>query len=231
MKKLGLLVLSFLFTSLFMVDVNATSVVVDPNENIKMPYNLFVDSTNYITFDSSLSGATKSYQIVDVSGNTEIVSYIDGSIMPLLNSLHDAEVEFGKYEAGTTESTNANNNIEFVKSSIDDSVKSDNFKTLVPDYNDVNWLSLSENVIPTNNIKKDGYYIVWVKADNAGATTYEYHAYKALNSNYYSNSNSNTNNEVENPDTGIEHTLLFITVGALVLVGSGLVVNRNKESY
>ena len=55
--------------------------------------------------------------------------------------------------------------------------------------------------------------------------------YKALNSNYYSNSNSNANNDVENPDTGIEHTLLFITVGALVLVGSVLVVNRNKESY
>ena len=192
MKKLGILVLSFLFTSLFMIDVNATSVVVDSNESIKMPYNLFVDGTNYIDF-VNMDGATKSYQIVDVSGNTEIVSYIDGSIMPLLNSLHDAEVEFGKYEAGTTESTNANNNIEFVKSSIDDSVKSDNFKTLVPDYNDANWLTLTEKVIPINNITKEVYYIVWVKAENAGVTTYEYHAYKALNSNYYSNSNSNAN--------------------------------------
>lgn len=230
MKKMGILVLSFLFTSLFMVDVNATTVVVDPSDIINMPYDLFINSTNYITFDSSLSGATKSYQIIDVSNNTDIVNGINTSIEHL-KSLHQWEEKFNEYEAGTTESDGANSNILYNKSSIDTLFKSDNFKTLVPDYNDTDWLTLTENVIPTDNIKKDGYYIVWVKADNAGATTYEYHAYKAFNSNYYSNSNSNTNNEVENPDTGIEHTLLFITVGALVLVGSGLVVNRNKESY
>ena len=195
-----------------------------------MPYNLFIDNTNYIDF-VNIDGATKSYQIVDVSENLEIVDYIDNSIMPLLNNLYDAEVEFGKYEAGTNESTNANNNIEFIKGEIDSKVKSDNFKTLVEDYNDSNWLLLTENIIPTNNVEKNKYYIVWVKTVNNNTTTYEYCAYKAIDSNYYSNSSSNTKTEVENPDTGIEHTILFVTVGALILIGSGLVVNRNKESF
>jgi len=230
MKKLGILVLSFLFTGLFMVDVNATQVVTDPNNDIKMPYNLFADGMNYIDFGSYSSG-TMSYQLVDVSSNTGIVNYIDNNIMPLLHNLNDAEIEFGKYEAGTNESINANSNIEFIKGEIDAAVKSDNLKILVEDYNEANWLTLTENLIPTNNITKDGYYIVWIKVENGGTSIYEYHAYKAINSNYYSNSNSNSSNEVENPDTGIEHTLLFITVGALVLLGSGLVVNRNKESY
>lgn len=227
MKKLGILVLSFLFTTLFMVDVNATTVVVDPSDKIDMPYNLFVDQTNYITFDSSLSGTTKSYQIIDVSNNSDIINYIDNNIMSLLATLNQKEEEFSKYESGTTESINLNNDITLIKETIYTDIKNDNFKTLVNDPVETGWLTLTENVIPTNSITKDGYYIVWVKAENAGATTYEYHAYKALNS----NSNFNTNNEVENPDTGIEHTLLFITVGALILVGSGLVVNRNKESY
>ena len=175
MKKLGILVLSFLFINLFIVDVNATQVVSDVNNNVRMPYNLFVDDTNYIDF-VNMDSATKSYQIVDVSNNTELVNYIDNNIMPLLNSLYDAEIEFGKYEAGTNESTNPNNNIEFIKGEIDLKVKSDNFKTLVEDFDDANWLSLTENVIPTNNITKDGYYVVWIKVENAGATTYEYHA-------------------------------------------------------
>ncbi|MBE6140158.1 MAG: LPXTG cell wall anchor domain-containing protein [Firmicutes bacterium] len=230
MKKLGILVLSFLFTSLFMVDVNATQVVTDPSNNIKMPYNLFVDSTNYVIFEN-MNGATMSYQIVDVSNNSEIVNYIDKELMPLLRNLDMVEEEFGKHEANTNESNNALADMNYIKEEIDSAVKSDNLKTLISDYNDSTWLSLTENIIPTANITKNKYYIVWIKTENGGVTTHEYHAYKAIDTNYYSNSNSNTTPEVENPETGIEHTILFVIVGTLILVGSGLVIDRNKESY
>ena len=227
MKKLVMLVLSFIFSFCFISNVCATEVVVDPNNDIEMPYKLLVDDTNYISFKNDI-GATKYYQIVDVSNNTEIVNYIDENIVGKLNNLAEKEIEFSKYESGTNESINLNNDIQFVKESIDEAVKSEKLKTLINDYDESAWLSLTENIIPTDNIVKNKYYIVWVKVQNNSAVTYEYFAYKALDNDYYK---SVTAEEVENPDTGIEHTILFITVGALILVGTGLVINKNKESY
>ncbi len=227
MKKIGMLFLSFIFSVCFMSGVNATEVVVDPSNEIEMPYNLFVDDTNYINFKND-SGVTKYYQIVDVSNNTEIVKYINDNILTKLVLLAEKENEFSKYESGTTESENLNNDIKIVKTSIDEAVKSESLKTLIDNYDENNWVTLSENVIPTDNVVKNKYYIVWVKTQNASAVTYDYYAYKAVSKDYYKN---NTTSEVENPDTGIEHTALIVTVGALILVGSYLVINKNKESY
>lgn len=227
MKKMGFFVFSILLVFCCVGNVNATEVVTDPSNNIEMPYNLFVDKTNYINFKNADS-ATKSYQIINVTNNKELVNKINTDIIPELETLYENEVEFGKYEAGTTESNNINSNIQLIKATIDEKVKRDDIKTLVDNYNDANWVTLSENTIPTTGVEKNNYYVVWVKVQNNNDTTYDYHVYKAMDSNYYSN---NADTKVENPDTGIEHTLLFVGVGALLIIGSSLVINKNKESY
>lgn len=229
MKKIIYLMFSFAFTLLFVVNVNATTVVVDPNNNIKLPYNLFVDTDNYITFNN-LDAATKFYQIVDVSDNEEITKYINNNILDKQRNLYDAEQEFSKYELGTNEYKNASDSINLVKSNIDDANKSENLKTLISDYDDNNWITLTGNIIPMTNVSANKYYIIWIKTDDGTTKTYDYAAYKAINSNYFGNTTA-TKTDVTNPDTGIEHTILFLTVGALVVIGSSLVVSKNKESY
>ena len=52
-------------------------------------------------------------------------------------------------------------------------------------------------------------------------------AYKILNS----GDTNIVNNGVENPETGIGHTLLYVGVALSVVLGSALVINKNKESY
>ena len=74
---------------------------------------------------------------------------------------------------------------------------------------------------------KKANYIVWIKAVKDSTTVYNYGAYKILNS-----GDANiVNNGVENPETGIGHTLLYVGVALSVVLGSALVINKNKESY
>lgn len=231
MKKLGILALSFLFSNFFMVGVSAITINTDTENKIDMPYNLYLDKTNYIDF-KDMAGATKFYQIVDVTENKEITDYIDEYILSAQYLLYQEEEKFNNLENGSLEAEHINSNMLIIKGSISDNVKNENFKTLInDDPNETKWIPLTENIIPIDDITKNRYYIVWIKAVNNGTPIYEYHAYKAINSDYFSKSSSNSTTEVENPDTGIEHTILFVTVSTLILVGSGLVVNRNKESY
>ena len=129
MKKMLFMTLAFVFTfCLGLSKVYATEISVDDGNKIAMPVLLYNDSDEQLTL-KGLDGATLYYQIVDVSNNTEIVNYIDENIVGKLNNLAEKEIEFSKYESGTNESINLNNDIQFVKESIDEAVKSEKLKT------------------------------------------------------------------------------------------------------
>ncbi len=236
MKKKFIMIFSVILVLFFsIVDVKATNQVIDTGNNIQMPYNLYTDANNSYEI-TGLSTHSDFYQIVDVSSNTEIVNKID-NIMTMLNQLDVAEKDLTKLTSGTNEYTNKVAEISSIKSAIDGSVTDSNLKTLVADFTEANWVSISNgsSVIPTTNVTEGNYYIVWLKVVSATTTIYEYHPYKAIKTSYYSSntvtSSNNSTTSTTNPDTGIENTLLYVGVGVALLIGSALVVSKNKEVY
>ncbi len=96
-----------------------------------------------------------------------------------------------------------------------------NLKTNINDYGET-WTTLSENSIPSSAIESNKYYVLWIKA--AGTTTvYDFDGYSTMT--------ASTTNKTSNPDTGILDTALYVGVGALIIVGSALVIKKNKEMY
>lgn len=226
LKVLGitLALCSFCFT------VKATTVSVDNNNKINMPYYLYVNADNFIEFNG-LDGSSNVYQIVEVTNNLELVNKID-SIDEEVRTLAGLEEDLKNYTSGTNEYTNQLSVIEYAKENINNEIKGTNFKTLVPDYNDANWLALNTNVIPTATLEENHYYIIWIKsATGTSQPVYQYHPYKAVKTGNYAVENETKTEEIENPETGIETTLLY--VGAIIAIagGSYLVFKKNQESY
>ena len=219
---------AFVFTfCLGLSKVYATEISVDDGNKIAMPVLLYNDSDEQLTL-KGLDGATLYYQIVDVTNEEEIRSQIDEYVVNSYKGLFEAnETLKNTSQDNSTEYANNKTNVIFYETEILSGMKKANLKTVIKDYNDASWQTLSNNIIPKDNLVKGNYYIVWIKAVKDSTTVYNYGAYKILNS-----GDANiVNSEVENPETGIGHTLLYVGVALSVVLGSALVINKNKESY
>lgn len=228
MKKMLFMTFAFVFTfCLGLSKVYATEISVDDRNKIAMPVLLYNDSDEQLTL-KGLDGATLYYQIVDVTNEEEIRSQIDEYVVNSYKGLFEAnETLKNTSQDNSTEYANNKTNVIFYETEILSGMKKANLKTVIKDYNDASWQTLSNNIIPKDNLVKGNYYIVWIKAVKDSTTVYNYGAYKILNS-----GDANiVNNEVENPETGIGHTLLYVGVALSVVLGSALVINKNKESY
>ena len=199
----------------------------DDGNKIAMPVLLYNDSDEQLTL-KGLDGATLYYQIVDVTNEEEIRSQIDEYVVNSYEGLFEAnETLKNTSQDNSTEYANNKTNVIFYETEILSGMKKANLKTVIKDYNDASWQTLSNNIIPKDNLVKGNYYIVWIKAVKDSTTVYNYGAYKILNS----GDTNIVNNGVENPETGIGHTLLYVGVALSVVLGSALVINKNKESY
>ena len=228
MKKMLFMTFAFVFTFCFgLSKVYATEISVDDGNKIAMPVLLYNDSDEQLTL-KGLDGATLYYQIVDVTNEEEIRRQIDEYVVNSYKGLFEAnETLKNTSQDNSTEYANNKTNVIFYETEILSGMKKANLKTVIKDYNDASWQTLSNNIIPKDNLVKGNYYIVWIKAVKDSTTVYNYGAYKILNS----GDTNIVNNEVENPETGIGHTLLYVGVALSVVLGSALVINKNKESY
>lgn len=228
MKKKLFMTLAFVFTfCLGLSKVYATEISVDDGNKIAMPVLLYNDSDEQLTL-KGLDGATLYYQIVDVTNEEEIRRQIDEYVVNSYEGLFEANKTLkNTSQDNSTEYANNKTNVIFYETEILSGMKKANLKTVIKDYNDASWQTLSNNIIPKDNLVKGNYYIVWIKAVKDSTTVYNYGAYKILNS----GDTNIVNNGVENPETGIGHTLLYVGVALSVVLGSALVINKNKESY
>lgn len=205
--------------------VGATNITIDPNNNIEMPNYLYSDKANNFTI-SGLTTYESAYQIKDVSDEATLIDKID----TLMTLEYQRAVASEKYTAATTneEKANEERNIETIDSNL--TTVKNQIKTLVDDYEDTatSWTVATNNAIPNTNITKNKYYVVWIKATAGENSSYEYGAYKAIAT---GEETAIGGNSVSNPATGIETTVLYVGVALLIIIGSSLVMNKNKEKY
>lgn len=231
MKKIIFVSLCMLFFFGFnLINVrafNQTTYPIDSGNKIVFSSDLLVGETNGFTLSGFTTNAVISFQQQDVSNVSTTVAKID-EIYQVLKQLHAAEKERASLATGTEEANNKDAIIITYKSTINEMVYSDNnLKTAIDDPTGSAWTTLTSQVIPTTNMIENNYYIVWLKVVDGSTTTYKYYPYKYVSSSYYTSDTST----VDNPDTGIETTLLYLAVGTAIIIGSTLVIKKNKESY
>lgn len=208
MKKIYSLVLGLFLVALVFVyktgTVNATTLANDTADNIKFPVQYLISSKVTI---SNLSNYNTYYQVMTVE-NTSLATAID--------NYFKTQIELNKIS-----NTTSTEYLE-VKSQLD--AYYNEVKSLVPDFNANDWAtSVNENIYDNTVVTNTttGRYIVWVKVTTADNTLYDF--------NFYSFNNYGTS--VNNPETGFETTILYLSVAALVIIGSVLIMNKNKERY
>ncbi len=224
MKKLKILIISFILCMVFgITNVSATTVTIDPNNYITMPNYLFSDKDTQFTI-SGITTYQSYYQIQDVSSNTSLVAKIDALITAQVQYKQSSDL----YASSTDETIKAQaaasmNTIEANINTLKDQIKElvDNY-----DSSESAWTTATNNIIPSTNITNKLYYIVWVKVTNEGNSYYEYYPYKAI----LDGEEANIEKTI-NPATGISTDILYIGVGLLIVIGSYLVINKNKERY
>ena len=200
MKKTLISLSCFILSlGIFIIGANATTIATDASNNITTPSKLSVSENSGFTVTGIDGTLVNSYQLVDVTSDS---------------SIKDAIVSYLDLKADSTATTSA---LDAAKA---------NLKTNIADYNDANWQALSENVIPSNAIESNKYYVLWLKVSNGTTTIYDFDGYSTVTVAAAADDSS-----TDNPDTGIVDTLLYVGVGALIVVGSALVINKNKEIY
>lgn len=219
LKKSCIMSLCFvIFMFIGVLKVGATTVTIDPNNNIEMSEYLFSDKAS--TFEiNSLSTYQTYYQIKDVTNNTTLVGYIDSLITQKATYNQLAE----KYNTTTDETVKAQLTTSMNDANTAIATTKTNMQTAVDDYTESEWIETTDKSIPYSSITAKNYYVVWVKVKSGENSYYEYEAYQAINS---SDVKATTN-----PDTGIETTFLYIGVALSIGFGSYLVINKNKERY
>lgn len=168
--------------------------------------NSSIEMPKYIMYDADnifkLSETNSSYyEIENVTDNSTIVDLIDD-----INLLKE-------YLKNETE-----NNKTTIENSI--TSKQSELKAAISDYNSEGFILFNNNTIPMSKFSADNYYVIWVKTTSNGSDIYNYGAYKATSS-----------ANVDNPDTGIETTFLYLAVGITLVVGIYLTITKNKEKY
>lgn len=209
MKKIYSLVLGLFLVALVFIyktgTVNATTLGNDTADNIKFPVQYSISSKVTI---SNLSNYNTYYQVMTVDNNSSLSTAID--------NYFKAQIELNKIN-----DTTSTKYLE-VKSQLD--AYYNEVKSLVPDFNANDWAtSVNENIYDNTVVTNTttGRYVVWVRVTTANSTLYDF--------SFYSFNNYGTS--VNNPETGFETTVLYLSVTVLVIIGSILIMSKNKERY